>query len=178
MDQEQQCPPQSGEERSKLDELFCALYDRIRALAAQVRWRGTNPTLNPTALAHEAYMKLLKRPPDLRGKSYEEVIALFANAMRQILSDAARRKNAQKRTSAVPPARCGLAIEEALTITAALEQLATSDPRKVQIANCRFLLGMTLDETAAALGLSPRTVEREWQSARSLLSQTIQPTDG
>jgi hypothetical protein len=60
-----------------VDEVFERLYDRIRCLASRVRWSGTNPTLNPTALAHEAYLKLRRDPPDLASKSYEEVIGIL-----------------------------------------------------------------------------------------------------
>lgn len=64
---------ETPDERQFLDELFTRLYDKIRRLAARVRWSGTNPTLRPTALAHEAYLKLRKDPPDLTARSYDEV---------------------------------------------------------------------------------------------------------
>ena len=165
----------STENEVILDELFTQLYNKIRVLAARVRWNGTNPTLNPTALAHEAYLKLRKDPPELAAKSYEEVIGIFANAMHQILIDAARRKSAQKRVAVDLPGRPELPIEDAITIADSLEKLALGNPRQAQIIRCRFLLGMTADETAAALRLGKRTVEREWQDAKTFLSKKIYP---
>lgn len=159
-----------------LDELFTRLYERIRRLAARVRWNGTNPTLNPTALAHEAYLKLRKDPPDFVAKSYDETIAVFANAMRQILTDAVRRKGAQKRVLEKLPGRNDLPIEEALTITAALERLECENPTQARVVQCRFLLGMTVDETSAALRVPKRTVEREWQHAKVRLTSMLDPT--
>ena len=158
-----------------LDELFTQLYNKIRILAGRVRWSGTNPTLNPTALAHEAYLKLRKDPPELAAKSYDEVIGIFANAMHQILIDAARRKSAQKRVVLDLPERTELPIEDAITIAATLEKLELSNARQAQIIRCRFLLGMTADETAAVLRLGKRTVEREWQDAKAFLSKKIYP---
>jgi RNA polymerase sigma factor (TIGR02999 family) len=165
-----------AEQKVALDELFTRLYNKIRILAARVRWNGTNPTLNPTALAHEAYIKLRRDPAELAAKSYDEVIGIFANAMRQILIDAARRKSAQKRVALDPPERTELPVEDAITVVAALEQLESDNPRQAQIIRCRFLLGMTADETAAALRLGKRTVEREWQDAKARLGREINPS--
>ena len=165
----------TDEQRRALDELFGRLYEKIRVLASRVRWRGTNQTLNPTALAHEAYMKLRRDPPDLAAKSYDEVIAIFANAMQQILMDAARRKGAQKRVIVDLPERRELPVEDVITVAAALDELGRENPRQVQIVRCRFLLGMTTDETASALRLGKRTVEREWQEARLRLGRKIDP---
>lgn len=163
------------DERRLLDELFTRLYDKIRRLAARVRWSGASPTLSPTALAHEAYLKLRKDPPDLAAKPYDEVIAIFANAMHQILIDAARRKGAQKRAIASSPDTPDLPIEDALTIAAAIEGLERENPAQARIVQCRFLLGMTVDETAAALGFSKRSIEREWHDARVRLTSKIDP---
>ncbi len=165
----------STENKVVLDELFTELYNKIRILAARVRWSGTNQTLNPTALAHEAYLKLRKDPPELAAKSYDEVIGIFANAMHQILIDAARRKSAQKRIALDFPEKTELPIEDAITVATSLEKLELGNPRQAQIVRCRFLLGMTADETAAALCLGKRTVEREWQDAKAFLSGKIQP---
>jgi len=165
----------SAEQTVALDELFTQLYNKIRILASRIRWNGTNPTLNPTALAHEAYIKLRKDPPELAVKSYDEIIGIFANAMHQILIDAARRKSAQKRVAMDPPKRTELPIEDAITIATTLGKLGLNNPRQAQIVRCRFLLGMTAEETAAALRLSKRMVEREWQCAKTHLSREIDP---
>ena len=179
--QPQKAPCPDGEvvatatDRRALDDLFSRLYDKIRLLAARVRWSGSNPTLNPTALVHEAYMKLLKDPPELRSRSYEEVIAIFANTMRQILVDGARRKSAQKRVPGVMPERTNLPVEDAVALDCALQELERENPAQCRIVQCRFLLGMTVDETAAALGIPKRTVEREWQEVKASLGQKIHP---
>jgi RNA polymerase sigma factor (TIGR02999 family) len=164
-----------AEQEAALDELFTRLYNKIRILASRTRWSGGNPTLNPTALAHEAYIKLRKAPPELGAKSYDEVVGVFANAMHQILIDAARRKSVQKRVAVDAPESTGLPIEDALTIAATLEKLQAENPRQAQIVRCRFLLGMTADETAAALNLGKRTVERSWQEAKARLSKQLNP---
>jgi RNA polymerase sigma factor (TIGR02999 family) len=163
----------SGADRATLDQLFERLYRRIVNTAARLRWNGQNPTLNPTALAHEAYLKLCGDPPKSAGRSDEEVIAIFAAAMHQILIDAARRKNARKRIAIPIPDPASLPIEDALTIAAALEELERDNPRQAQVARCRFLLGMTTEETALALRLTRRTVERDWQQAKERLSRRI-----
>jgi RNA polymerase sigma factor (TIGR02999 family) len=162
-------------EQVALDQLFERLYTRIRQMAARIRWEDKSATLNPTALVHEAYVKLRKDPPDITTRSYAEVIAVFSNAMRQILIDAARRKAAKKRMAVDLPGQNDLPIEDALTISDALEELERHSPRQAQIVRCRFLLGMTTEECAAALQLAKRTVEREWQSAKEDLSRRISP---
>ena len=86
----------SADGKVSLDDLFTRLYDKIHGLAARVRWSGTNPTLNPTALAHEAYIKLRKSSPQVTAETNKEAIGIFANAMHQILIDAARREKARK----------------------------------------------------------------------------------
>lgn len=164
------------EQRRALDEVFCRLYDKIRRLAARVRWNSSNPTLNPTALVHEAYLKLLKHPPDLASKSYEEVIGVFSNAMHQILIDAGRRKSSRKRAFADPPDSAGLPIEEVIAIGTALQELDRDAPRQAQIVRCRFLLGLTVEETSAAMGLSKRAIERDWRCAKAWLARKILPT--
>ena len=85
-------PAHEADGKISLDDLFARKYTEIRELASRLRWKGGSPTLGPTALANEAYLKLLKDPPDLELKSYDNLIGVFANAMRQILVDASRRK--------------------------------------------------------------------------------------
>lgn len=160
----------SADETRALDRRFTELYDKIRGLAARVRWNGTNLTLNPTALAHEAYLKLRNDSTDMAAKSYDQVIAIFANAMHQILIDAARRKNAQKRVVAHLPEQPDVPIEDALFVAESMEALQRENPVQARVVQCRFLLGMTIGETAAALRLSKRTVERHRQEAKERLS--------
>lgn len=164
----------SEAELNALNERLTDLYERIHGLASRLRWRGTNPTLNPTALANEAFLKL-HGEPGLAAKPNDELIRIFANAMHQILIDAARRKRAQKRLPVELPERKELPIEDVITVSTALEELDRENPRQAQIVRCRFLLGMTADETATALRLGKRTVEREWQDARERLGRKIDP---
>ena len=161
---------QTPEQRRLLDQRFTELYKNIRRLAARVRWNGSNPTLNPTALAHEAYLKLCSDPPDLSAKSYDETIAIFANAMLQILRDAARRKKTKKREAKELPQPANIPIEEALAVAEAFDSLSKANPLEAQVAQCRFLFGMTVTETAGALNLSNRKVERLWQEAKGQLA--------
>lgn len=165
----------TAEEMRALDQRFLELYGRIKRLAARIRWNGTNPTLNPTALAHEAYIKLREDSTDFAAKSYEQVIAIFAKAMHQILIDAARRKSAQKRIAGGLPQASDLPVEDALTIANALDGLEREYPVQARIAQCRFLLGMTVEETSAALAIPKRTVERQWQEAKEWLGGKIDP---
>jgi DNA-directed RNA polymerase specialized sigma24 family protein len=95
--------------------------------------------------------------------------------MRQILVDGARRKHAQKRVPVSFPEPANLPAEEAITLDFALAELERANPVQGRIVQCRFLLGMTVDEAAAALGISKRTVEREWQEAKAHLGQKIHP---
>jgi RNA polymerase sigma factor (TIGR02999 family) len=162
------------EERRALDDLFNQQYDKIRALASRVRWDRDSPTLGRTALAHEAYLKLLKHPPDLTSKSYEDVIGIFACVMREILIDAARRKKARKRAQVESPAKSmPPAIEDMIALDAALDDLTVQNARQARVVECRFVLGMTNAETAAALRLSTRTAEREWREAKASLDKRI-----
>jgi len=156
--------------RLKLDRLFAERYVEIRRLAKRVGWNSANSTLNATALANEAYIKLRKDPPELASRSYAEVIGIFSNAMHQILIDAARRRNALKRGAVGQPEKAGLAIEEVIAIGDALKELEREIPRQALIVRCRFYLGMTVDETAIALGLSKTVVERGWRDAKLRLS--------
>lgn len=160
-------------EKISLDDVFERLYQKIRQLASHMRLSRANPTLNATALAHEAYVKLRRNPQDLSQKSTEQVIAVFAHAMHQILIDAVRRKTAKKRAGIDAPGKAEIPLEDVLTIAAGLEQLERENMRQAQVVRCRFLLGMTAEEAAAALGTSVRTVERELQAAKQRLSELV-----
>jgi RNA polymerase sigma factor (TIGR02999 family) len=163
----------TAEQEQALDEVFVRLYVQLRNLASRVRSHAANPSLTATALVHEAYLKLRKSSLDLTSESCDE--AIFANAMRQILIDAARRNSAQKRVPASSSDKAALPMEDALTVEALVASLRREDPRQGRIVDCRFYLGMTVHETAAALGLSTATVEREWRVARAHLGEKIHP---
>jgi RNA polymerase sigma factor (TIGR02999 family) len=165
----------SSEARIALDDVFTRLYNKIRLLAARVRWDNANPTLNATTLVHEAYLKLQKNPPDVTSKSYDEIIAIFAHAMRQILIDAARRKHAQKRELCEPPENMDLAIEDAIALDTVFDELAQKDAQLARVFGCRYFLGMTADETAAALAISKTAAERAFHEARLYVANRLRP---
>jgi RNA polymerase sigma factor (TIGR02999 family) len=167
------CPEEDP--KANLDELFTRLYSRIHQLASRIRWNGANPTLNPTALVNEAYLKLQKSPPDLAAKSYDEVAAILANAMRQILVDAARRKGAQKRACGELPEPAELPVEDTIALESAFAELQLENPRQARVFECRYFLGMNCEEAASTLHLSMRTAERDWQQARAQVANRLRP---
>ena len=166
--------------KRSLDEIVERQYRRLRELAAKIRWRNRRGSVTATSLLNEAYIRLSKNPPDLRGKDHAEVLAIFANAMRQILIDQARGKRAGKRGGGNRPVSldkdvdvlrdpAALSPEDLLNLEAAVKELARVDPKKAQIIDYRFFLGMTADESARVLGLSKSTVEREGREAKAFL---------
>lgn len=165
-----------------LDRLLPIVYDELRAYArAQLRNESPGHTLGATALVHEAYMRLSRRQRiDPRDRSH--FFAIAAQAMRRVLIDHARIRGAQKRGSG----RVALSLEDAaallrddgseelLLIDDALERLARANPRAAQVVERRFFAGLTLDETAESLGLSKKTVQRDWTLARAWLLKEIE----
>ncbi|MEL6616194.1 MAG: ECF-type sigma factor [Bacteroidota bacterium] len=168
--------------------LFRRLYDELRTLAHhhRARWRG-NETLNTTALVHEAYFKLIGSVDDFENRSH--VLGVASRAMRQVLVTYAEAQRAQKRGGGVPNLSLDEAVagnasglltdEQADTIAAldeALDRLARADERAARVVECRFFGGMTVEETAEALGLSVATVGRSWRAARAWLYGELKPT--
>jgi RNA polymerase sigma-70 factor (ECF subfamily) len=177
---------QTASDRKALDELVERLYSKLKALAARVRWRTASPTLSATALVQEAYLKLLSSK-DLTSKSHDEVLSIFAHVMRQIMSDAARRKRSQKRgggalvalatehrDSAAQRERT-ISPEDVLTLEAALDELRIISERQADIMDRRHYLGLTVEETARVMRISKTMVEREERSARKFLEERIRP---
>jgi RNA polymerase sigma factor (TIGR02999 family) len=165
-----------------LDALFTRVYDELRRLAHHVRRGRAGETLHTTALVHEAYIKLIPSA-DLGWESRAHFFAVAARAMRQVLVDAARRRVAEKRGGGdvlvsfderahAQPARS----EELLALDEALQRLTTLNDRWVRIVEHRFFAGLTAEETAAVMGVSLRTVEREWRAARAWLAVELSPT--
>lgn len=164
-----------------LDELVPLLYDDLRRLAAAVM-RGERPdhTLQPTALAHEAYLRLAAQK-GCRWHSRHQVLAVAARVMRRALVDHARARLAAKRGGAAvrvtlteAEARSGPDVD-LLALDLALERLAESDPRAVTIVELRYFAGFSVDEVAEALGLSRATVKRDWALARAWLTRELGP---
>jgi RNA polymerase sigma factor (TIGR02999 family) len=165
-------------------ELFSLVYDELRALArAQVRRRVREPSLGATGLVHEAYLKLVDHSR-LDVKDRAHFFALAARAMRQVLVDHARRRAAFKRGGpALQEALEDDALatdartEELLALDEALARLESVDARLVRLVEVRFFGGLSIDETAEALELSPRTVKRDWQKARAVLHRELSAID-
>jgi RNA polymerase sigma factor (TIGR02999 family) len=168
-------------DRTALDRLLPKVYDELRGLArAQLR-RHSGGTLEATALVHEAYVKLA-RSGVLQAVSRTHFFAIAASAMRQVLIDRARALHAQKRgggvavvtltDSTAASASLEMRAEELLALDEALQTL---DARQRLVVECRFFAGMEETEIAEALGVSERTVRREWVKARAWLYTRLYP---
>lgn len=168
-----------------LDQLVPLIYGELRAMAHR-HLAGEHPhaTLQTTALVHEAYLRLADHTQvTAHGRAY--FFAAAAQAMRRVLVDRARRRNAQKRGSGQPPLSLDehqLAVDsfaaELLDLDRALDALAARNPRQARVVECRFFGGMQIEETAGALGISPRTVRNDWMVARAWLYHTLEHSAG
>ncbi|MDP2479409.1 MAG: ECF-type sigma factor [Candidatus Palauibacterales bacterium] len=168
-----------------LDRLFEVVYGdlRARAHAQRRRWHGQE-TLNTTALIHETYIKLAGAGAD-DWESRAHFLAIASRAMRQVLVDYARRQGAAKRGGEWRPVSldeilldpersvAGGRSEAVLALEASLASLEEANPRHGRIVECRFFGGMTIGDTAEALGLSPATVKRGWAVAQAWLYRDI-----
>lgn len=174
-------------DRAALDELFSLIYDELRQLAHHQRrcWSG-DETLGTTVLVHEAYLKLVGQRR-LQAGNRAHFLAVASRAMRHILVNYARDRRALKRggalrkvpfdEAALSPTRELISQEESdelATLGDALQALEQTDPRQARVVECRFFGGMTVEETAAALGISPRTVKRDWSVAQAWLHRRME----
>jgi RNA polymerase sigma factor (TIGR02999 family) len=164
-----------------VDRLAPLVYDELRRLARRLMADGpAGQTLQPTALVHEAYLRLVG-VTDLHWESRRHFFAAAARAMRQILVARARRRQALKRGGdwvrvsfeRVEPAQNDVAPGRILALDAALERLEGMDARKAQVVSLRYFAGITIEDTALALGVSVTTVKREWQFARAWLAREV-----
>lgn len=162
-----------------VDQLFSAAYEELRRLAASVRRGDPSATLTPTALVHEAWLKL-SATPELAATSPLHFKRIAARAMRQVLVDAARRRTADKRGGG----QALVTFDEALEITAttsedvlaldqALQELALQSPRQAEMVESRFFGGLEVAETAELLGVSEATVLRDWRAAKAWLAKEL-----
>jgi RNA polymerase sigma-70 factor, ECF subfamily len=163
-----------------MDAALPAIYDELRELAANyLRRERSDHTLQPTALVHESYLRLLnQRTVDWSNRL--EFLSIAARMMRRILADHATARAAEKRGGGVPKLQLDAALEfcnnRAISIAAvdeALRDLEAMDPRQAQVVELRFFGGLTIDETAELMALSPATVKREWMTARRWLQREM-----
>ena len=171
-------PPQ--DEGSDVERLLPLVYEELRRIARrQLRHEGVGHTLNTTALVHEAYLRLAA-PSHLDISGRAEFLSIAAMAMRRVLIDYARQRTAQKRGGVqmrgelddIEVAAEGRA-EQLVALDEALTALAVSNPRLARVVDCRFFGGMSQEETALALQLTPRTVRRDWTKARMWLAMAM-----
>ncbi len=163
------------------EELLPAVYDELRKLATQrMRQEAAGHTLQATALVHEAYMRLVGEHTNTRWDGRGHFFAAAAEAMRRILIDHARAKGAVKRGGGLQKLQLepgDLTIENApvelLDLDDALTKLAKEDPVKADLVKLRFFAGLTLDDAAAVLDISPASADRYWAYARAWLFDAI-----
>jgi RNA polymerase sigma factor (TIGR02999 family) len=165
-------------DRRAAAELLPLVYDELRALAAaRMAAEAPGHTLQPTALVHEAYLRLIGTDDQPRWDGRGHFFAAAAEAMRRILIEAARRKGGPERGGRharrdldpdhpAPPDRA----DRLLALDAALDRLAAAEPRAAEVVKLRYFAGLTVPEAAAALGISPRTADGDWAYARAWLA--------
>ena len=158
------------------DRLVPVIYQQLRRrAAAYLRGERRNHTLQPTALVHEAYLRLTDQAP-VTWQNREQFFGLASQMMRRILVDHARRRNMHKRSGqwlrvsfadhALPGPTADF---DVLALDELLVRLAAFDARKSRVVELRYFGGLSLEETASVLDIAPRTVEREWRVARAWL---------
>jgi RNA polymerase sigma-70 factor, ECF subfamily len=173
-------------DQAVLDELLPRIYTELRGLASNYlsREHRKNHTLQPTALVHEAYLRLVDQKA-ARWEGRSHFFGAAANIMRQILVDHARRHNAEKRGGEFEKMQLEESIViaskeksfELLALDEALEELATIDSQKSKIVELRYFGGLSVEETAEVLGVSEITVKRHWRVAKAWLYDRLKPGD-
>lgn len=169
-------------DETAVSSLFTVAYDELRRLAAGALQRERpDHTLQPTALVHEAYLRLADEPGAWR-ENRAHFLAIASRAMRRILVEHARGRNAQKRGSGKPrlsiddvdPAAPDVVeAVDLVVLDEALVRLSVLDARQARIVELRFFGGLTVEETATVIGASSRTVKREWQMSRAWLKREM-----
>jgi RNA polymerase sigma factor (TIGR02999 family) len=167
------------------EQLLPVVYEELRKLAAQkMAQEAPGQTLQPTALVHEAYLRLVDVEKTQHWNSRGHFFAAAAEAMRRILVDNARRKRSGKhgggrgREEPDPESLAAPAVDEdVLALDAALTKLAARDPIKAKLVELRYFAGLTGDQVAAVLGISPSTADRHWVYARAWLRRELGGSD-
>lgn len=174
--------PPSDEDRRALDAVFSEAYEELRRLAATVRQGDPSATLSPTALVNEAWLKLADSP-HVAHTSRLHFKRIAARAMRQVLIEAARRRQADKRgggaafvTFEDSMGETSTAADELLALDEALDRLSALSPRQGALVEARFFGGLELREAATLLEISEATAVRDWRSARAWLATELRTT--
>jgi RNA polymerase sigma-70 factor, ECF subfamily len=169
----------TAEDREKLDELFSLTYEELRRLASSVRRGDPSATLSPTVLVNEAWLKLAASPR-FSATSQLHFKRIAARVMRQLLIEAARRRNAAKRGGSEVSVAFDDSIQSSpscskdlLALDAALNELARMNPRHAVMVESRFFGGMDVNETAEMLNVSEATVLRDWRAAKAWLAHEL-----
>jgi RNA polymerase sigma factor (TIGR02999 family) len=163
-----------------LDRLMPEVYDELRGIARrQLAGQEGGGTLSTTGLVHEAYLKLVDQSR-IAWRDRSHFFALASVAMRHVLVDRARARLAQKREGCMHRITLDNELiaapdqpEAMLQLSDAIERLATMEPRLARVVDCRFFGGMSDDDIAEALEVTPRTVQRDWAKARMLLRRAL-----
>ena len=170
----------AGGQRNSFDRLLPIVYEHLRAIARhQLALRERGSTMSTTGLVHEAYLKLVDHSR-IAWNDRAHFFALASVAMRHVLVDQAKARLAQKRDGGLQRVTlddeqiAGESQPEALLeVNDAIERLAAVEPRLAKVVECRFFGGLNEDETAEALGVTTRTVQRDWAKARMLLRRAL-----
>lgn len=171
-------------ETTSLDEMLPVVYDEMRVLAAYfLRGERLARTLRPTALAHEAYLRLARSDFDARDRRH--LLTVAATVMRRVLVDHARARKSAKRGLGAERVtlRDDLVDEngepiDVLDLQRALEKLGEEHPRKVQVIDLLYFSGLTIEESAEILEVNERTVRRDWQFAKAWLWEALTDEPG
>lgn len=173
----------AGGDRGAEGQLLPLIYDQLRALAAHfLRSERPNHTLQATALVHEAYLRLVGIG-QISWQNRAHFFALAARTMRRVLVDHARNINAGKRRGVKVSLESAIVYSEEqsgelLALNEALDRLEELDPRMARVVELRFFAGLSEEETAEVLGVSGRTVKRDWKMAKSWLYGELGGSDG
>ena len=172
-----------GGDQRALGEVFAITYDELRSLARQrLRKESSDGSLNTTALVHECYLRLA-HVGRLSLDDRSHFLGYAARVMRSVIVDFARERLSQRRGAGAMFVTVGTDIpdhetvsaEEVLRIEEALQELAQSEQRLVQVVEMKYFAGFSIEEIAHNLGIAERTVRRDWDKARLLLSAALQP---
>ena len=172
---------QTAKERQALDQLFSLAYEELRRLASSVKRGDPSNTLSATALVNEAWLKLSKSP-GVAATSRLHFKRIAARAMRQLLIEAARRRNARKRGGDGEAIfvsfddsldRAATAQENLLALDTALTELGRLEPRQALIVESRFFGGLEVSEISSLIGVSEATILRDWRAAKAWLGQSL-----